>query len=148
MTHKPPTIRRARPQDLPSIYTIEKASFPDPYPPSFLDTLFHTNPESFLVAEADGKVVGYVITVKRGKSLGHLVSTAIHPQERRRGIGEALIQEMLKILRKVGMTEVRLEVRKSNAAARRLYEKLGFEYAYTVESYYGDEDGLVYFKSL
>lgn len=51
-------------------------------------------------------------------------------------------------LRKMGATSVRLEVRKSNVAAQRFYEKLGFKYVYTIEDYYENDDALVFFTTL
>ncbi|MCJ7633293.1 GNAT family N-acetyltransferase, partial [Candidatus Bathyarchaeota archaeon] len=82
------------------------------------------------------------------KNLGHIVSIAIQPSERKRDIGRNLMVKMLKILETSGVTTVRLEVRKSNLEAQRFYELLGFKCSHTVDNYYGDENAIIYFKSI
>ncbi|MFQ6077351.1 MAG: ribosomal protein S18-alanine N-acetyltransferase, partial [Candidatus Bathyarchaeia archaeon] len=123
-------------------------SFKDPYPPKFLKTLHQYYPQTFLTAEKDGRVIGYAVAITHTRNLGHVLSIAVHPNERRKGAGEALTFKMLEVLKRLGVTDVRLEVRKSNTPAQRLYEKLNFRYSHTIRGYYGDEDALVYFKTL
>lgn len=140
-------IRNAVEKDLEALYEIEMLSFKDSYPLGFMRALYDLNAQTFLVAEEDGRPVGYVITAQdRGN--GHIFSIAVHPLERGKNIGTRLMTEALKILKSRGVTTVRLEVRKSNTSAQRFYEGLGFKYSHTVEGYYTDEDGLVYYKSL
>jgi len=140
-------IRRASRKDLEAVYEIEKQSFKDAYPPSFLDFLYEANRGTFLVAERDGTIVGYIIASADGE-LGHIISIAIHPSERRKHIGRAIMGEVLNILMNMGVTTVRLEVRRSNLDAQRFYELLGFKRSYALDNYYGDEEAIVYFKTL
>ena len=140
-------IRNVSREDLERVYEIEKESFKDPYPLVFIDFLYEVNNKTFLVAEWRGKIVGYVIASAK-KDLGHIVSIAIHPSERKKDIGGALMLEMLKCLATAGVTTVKLEVRKNNIEAQRFYEFLCFKCSHIINKYYGDEDALVYFKSL
>ena len=140
-------IRNVSREDLERVYEIEKESFRDPYPLAFISFLYEVNNKTFLVAEWRGTIVGYVIASAK-KDLGHIVSIAIHPSERKKDIGGALILEVLKFLVTAGVTTVKLEVRKSNIEAQRFYEFLGFRCSHIINKYYGDEDALVYFKSL
>jgi len=140
-------IREALPKDLDAIYEIEKQSFKDPYPSAFINFLYDVNRRTFLVAEKDGAVIGYVIASAE-RDIGHIISVAVHPSERRRHIGRAIMGEVLKTLKDTGVATVRLEVRQSNAEAQRFYESLGFRRSYTLDNYYGEEDALVYFKPL
>jgi ribosomal-protein-alanine N-acetyltransferase len=140
-------IRRATERDFEVIYEIERLCFKDPYPHSFLQTLHNLNPKTFIVAERAGTPVGYVIaTEDRGH--GHIVAIAVHPSERRKGIGKHLIVESLQSLRSLGVTTVRLEVRQSNVEAQKFYEEHGFIYSHTIERYYDDEDAKIYYNSL
>jgi ribosomal-protein-alanine N-acetyltransferase len=140
-------IRRATERDFEVIYEIERLCFKDPYPHSFLQTLHSLNPKTFIVAERAGTPVGYVIaTEDRGH--GHIVAIAVHPSERRKGIGKHLIVESLQSLRSLGVTTVRLEVRQSNVEAQKFYEEHGFIYSHTIERYYDDEDAKIYYNSL
>ena len=141
------TIRNVSRGDLERVYDIEKESFRDPYPPAFINFLYDIDQKTFLVAEKDGTVVGYIIA-SADRDRGHIISIAIHPSERRKEIGRALMGEMLKILEDIGVATVRLEVRKSNIEAQKLYELLGFKYSHDLDKYYSDEDALVYLKSL
>jgi ribosomal-protein-alanine N-acetyltransferase len=140
-------VRKAAEADLDAIYEIEQLSFKDPYPPGYLKALRHLNPKTFYIAEREGAPVGYIVaTADRGR--GHILAIAVHPAERRKHVGQRLIAESLKDLRGRGVKTVRLEVRRSNVEAQRFYEELGFQYAYTIEAYYDDEDGLVYYASV
>jgi len=141
------TIRKAVEKDLEALYEIERLSFKDPYPPGFMRALYDLNSQIFLVAENDGRPVGYVIAAQ-DRGSGHIFSIAVHPSERGKRIGTRLMTEALKILKNHSVTTVRLEVRKSNNTAQRFYNALGFKYSHTIDGYYNDEDGLVYYKSL
>ncbi len=143
------TIERIRSEYIDSVYEIERLSFKDPYP-KYLFTMYAIiSPETFLVAKVLDRVVGYVIGVVRGKLLGHIVSIAVHPEFRGRGIGKLLLSRCIEELRRVGVHVVRLEVRVSNYVAIKMYEKLGFRKAYIVRGYYSDgEDALVMYLLL
>jgi ribosomal-protein-alanine N-acetyltransferase len=140
-------IRLATERDLDAIYAIESLCFTDPYPHAFLQALHNLNPNTFFVAERAGALVGYVIaTEDRGH--GHILAIAVHPSERRQGIGTRLITASLQALRRCGAATVRLEVRRSNLAAQRFYEDHGFLYSHTIAGYYDDEDALIYYCDL
>jgi len=141
-------VRPVQMRDLPEIYEIEKTSFKDPYPPSLIYTLAYRNPETFLVAQENGRIVGYVIAILQEESLGHIVSIGVSPKHRRRGVGSALTLKILEALKRLGAESVRLEVRRSNIAAQRFYEKLGFRQVYVIKKYYRDEDAYVFVTAL
>ena len=140
-------IRRAEKKDLPEIYEIERLSFKDPYPPFFIEMLLNLNPSTFFVAENDKQIVGYLITTK-DRCTGHIVSLAVLPQQRRTGIGSALMKTGLENLRILEVETVRLEVRESNRDAQRFYEAHSFEYNHRIVGYYNDEDALVYYRKI
>jgi [ribosomal protein S18]-alanine N-acetyltransferase len=75
-----------------------------------------------------------------------LENIVVAPAARRRGIGRQLLDALLTTARKTNSTSVFLEVRESNAAARGLYEKLGFRQTGRRHSYYSNpsEDALLY----
>jgi [ribosomal protein S18]-alanine N-acetyltransferase len=78
----------------------------------------------------------------------HVNNVALRPQYRGRGIGSALLRHVVAEARRLGARRATLEVRASNAAARRLYERLGFYVAATRRSYYTNpvEDALILWK--
>jgi ribosomal-protein-alanine N-acetyltransferase len=75
----------------------------------------------------------------------HINNLAVRPEMRGRRLGSQLLDAMLKEARKLGATSLMLEVRVSNAAARRLYEQAGFTVHSVRKSYYTNpvEDALV-----
>ena len=129
-------IRKFRIDDLQQIMEIESLAFPkSPYPEEvFIYYTFEPN-TNFLVYEIDGRVRGYIIF----QNDGHVVSIAVHPKWRKRGIGTALME---KVFEKTGGI-ARIEVRVSNKIAIEFYRKLGFVIQERIKNYYGNEDALV-----
>jgi [ribosomal protein S18]-alanine N-acetyltransferase len=103
---------------------VERLAFADPWRESdFADAVAAAVP--FLVAELDGRVVGYTIG-RVAADEGEILNVGVHPESRRRGIARALVRTLLDALGAAGARQVYLEVRESNAAARQLYAALGF----------------------
>jgi len=133
------SVREAESDDLGEIYSIETVCFgTDAYDPSLLLLYLNLSPDTFLVAEEGGKVVGYVIGLVRKWGEGHVVSLAVHPEYRRKGVATALMKELLRRFNDKGVRAARLEVRVSNEAAIKLYEKLGFKKVGIIKRYYAD----------
>lgn len=127
-------IRKFEKRDLRDILEIERNAFPkSSYDTSTFLYLCAAYPDLFLVYE-EQKVIGYVIS----DSTGHIISIAVHPHHRRKGVGTKLIKETLKKTRRA-----RVEVRASNKVAQAFYRKLGFVETGIIPLYYGDEDALV-----
>jgi ribosomal-protein-alanine N-acetyltransferase len=75
---------------------------------------------------------------------GHIMNVAVHPDYRRRGIGELLLLDLYDQARPRGVLRLSLEVRASNLAAQGLYRKYGFQVEGRRLRYYGDgEDALI-----
>ncbi|MBC7114384.1 MAG: [ribosomal protein S18]-alanine N-acetyltransferase [Archaeoglobi archaeon] len=135
-------IRRFEPMDFGEVLEIEKLSFNESHP--FLFMRIHENfPEGFLVAEMNGKVVGYLIFIETGIG-GRILSFAVHPSFRNRGVGSLLLGKALEVMKKLGLRTAMLEVRKSNLKAQKLYRKFGFEPVGEIPKYYRDgEDAIL-----
>ena len=129
-------IRPATRQDMPYVFQIEKLSFVHYFPYHLLESLRHKAKDLFLIYEQDGHVLGYTVAVLPSKDIAHLVSIAVHPNYRRRGIATKLIKELLKRLREKSISYVYLEVDVMNEAAIRLYQKFGFTTVERLSSYY------------
>ena len=133
-------IRRFRPADLPRVLIIERASFGlHAWPVEWLAGYAEAFPDLFLVASVGGRVVAYsAAAIARG--WGELVSIAVLRSFRRRGAARALLNETLRLLRRLRVRGVSLMVRSDNAAARHLYESFGFKRIRTVSGYYENGD--------
>ena len=139
-------IRVVRDIDIDQVSALEQASFKDPYQIYFLSQLAHNNPDTFLVTTIYDEVVGYAVA-EDWTDHDHLISIAVRPDKRKKGIGQQL---MIELERKLSKTKpLRLEVRQSNKAAIQLYSKLGFVRTDLAEGYYTDgEDAIVMEKAI
>jgi ribosomal-protein-alanine N-acetyltransferase len=148
MVARPPvklTIEPMRLEDLDEVQRIEQASFTTPWPQNAYRSELMTNRlASYLVGRIDDRIVAY-----GGMWLmvdeAHITTFAVHPAWRRRKIGERLLLAFLDLARDRHAREATLEVRLSNLAARRLYEKYGFRPVGLRPRYYSDnnEDALI-----
>jgi ribosomal-protein-alanine N-acetyltransferase len=139
---------------LERITYINRACLPENYSDYFFLDLYRRFPETFIVAEENGEVVGYIMCrIETGLSSfilrglvkkGHIVSVAVLPEYRRKGIGEALVAKAMENMRLYKAKQCFLEVRVTNIEAVGLYKKLGFGVSRTVRGYYADgEDAYV-----
>lgn len=92
--------------------------------------------------ESDGRVVGYSLYWHVVDEI-HLLNVAVTIGARRRGIGRALVDELVAYGRAHGAVRVLLEVRASNAPAIAMYEALGFERFNVRTRYYSDGEDAV-----
>ena len=78
----------------------------------------------------------------------HINNVAVRPQFRGHGLGTALLRHVLAEAKQLGARRATLEVRASNEAARRLYERIGFYVAATRRNYYTNpvEDALILWR--
>ena len=155
MTDDSYRIRGFRSDDLDTVMEINAETLPENYSTFFYRDLYRRFPETFLVAEADGAIQGYMMCrIERGlsklKSLRpakqcHVVSIAVKEPYRRRGIASELMTVVMERAKEnYGANECFLEVRLSNDAAINLYEKLGFSKVKRNYGYYIDgEDAWV-----
>jgi [ribosomal protein S18]-alanine N-acetyltransferase len=131
--------------DLPTVQAIEEVSFTTPWPPHAYRSEIETNRlAQYIVARVGGRVVAYA-GMWMMVDEAHITTFAVHPRWRRQGIGERLLLTLLDLARGRRAREATLEVRLSNLAARRLYEKYGFQPVGLRPRYYSDdnEDALI-----
>ncbi len=129
--------------DLEPILQIENHSFPkSPYDWTTFLNLHHLYPETFLVyfktdpEQRKEQILGYLIFSRDG----HIISIAVHPHHRRKGIGRKLLRTAMKTSH---LNKVWAEVRRSNQGAQVFYAKMGFHVTGIVPNYYGNEDALI-----
>ncbi|MFX1491247.1 MAG: ribosomal protein S18-alanine N-acetyltransferase [Promethearchaeota archaeon] len=144
-------IRPIQNHELNQITQIEFESFTDPYPKDLFQFLAKKSPELFLVAVEEGKeekeILGYAVAdIERHVPYlnGHILSIAVGKQYRRRGIGNQLLSELIRLFKSKECNSIVLEVRESNLKAKALYQNLGFIEVKRRSRYYEDgEDAIV-----
>ena len=98
----------------------------------------------WLVVLEEDAVAGYVGS-QTVMDETDMMNVAVHPDHRRKGIAEALVDALVEALKEKGSHCLTLEVRASNAPAIGLYEKLGFQQVGLRKNYYRNpkEDALI-----
>jgi ribosomal protein S18 acetylase RimI-like enzyme len=82
--------------------------------------------EVALLAEENGTAVGFALARRRGSRTARLTDLYVAPGERRRGVAEALMREVVAAYRDQGVEYLDLEVMASNTGARAVYSRWGF----------------------
>ncbi len=140
-----PQIRRMLPADLDAVVAVEREVFLFPWTrgnfSDSLDSGYHCR-----VLEQAGHIFGYgVMTI--GADEAHLLTLSIAAGWQRQGWGEKLLQQFIQIAREYHAKTMFLDVRASNQAAARLYERIGFRHIARRKDYYpamgGREDSLI-----
>ena len=127
-----------------AIAELEKLCFSDPWSEKSIATELTGKFSCWLVAMEGETLVGYVGSQSvLGES--DMMNIAVHPEHRRKGVAEALVNALVAELSARGNYCLSLEVRVSNAPAIALYEKLGFCQVGRRPNYYRNpkEDALI-----
>ena len=123
---------------------LEKICFSDPWSENSVASELKNPLSCWLVAEEDGVVAGYIGS-QTVMDESDMMNVAVHPDHRRKGVAESLVNELIEALKKRGSRCLTLEVRASNEHAKALYEKLGFVQVGLRKNYYRNpkEDALI-----
>jgi [ribosomal protein S18]-alanine N-acetyltransferase len=146
MSTEPITIRQLGYADLPQVIAIERRAFPTPWSLAMFVLELSKPSGVCLAAVEEDRVAGYLICA-RYDQVWHLMNLAVDPPIRRRGLGRALLDEMLE--RAGREQQYTLEVRTSNGPAIALYERFGFRAAGNRRRYYQDtgEDAVIMWRT-
>ena len=156
-------IRRLEAKDIPTITSIDRLVFHDPWPESAYvqELYFNPNAHYFILqltpampthswaerrAALASQIVGFVgvrVEVERG----HISTLALRPEWRGWGLGEMLLHTALEQAIHSGAHTVALEVRVSNAVAQNLYAKYDFVVVSQLRGYYADGEDAYYMRA-
>ncbi|MCM1104759.1 MAG: tRNA (adenosine(37)-N6)-threonylcarbamoyltransferase complex dimerization subunit type 1 TsaB [Clostridium sp.] len=118
-------IRRMREEDLEQVSRLEEETFSMPWSiAAFREMVNH--PDAYYFVAVDRDSVCGTCGIRNLAGEGELTNVVIREEYRNSGLGQRLIAEALCKAQEAGMHAFTLEVRKSNAAAIHVYEKLGF----------------------
>lgn len=133
------TVRDMLPADIPAVHELEVRLFPaDAWPlHMFVDELAQPETRRYLIAEAPDGIVGYA-GLMCVEPIADVQTIAVVPEYEGRGIGSALLTELINEGRRRGAADVLLEVRADNPRAQQLYRRFGFEQIHVRRKYYRD----------
>ena len=119
-------IRNMQPQDIEVVALLEQECFSRPWSTQALKESLEREDTIFLVAEMeDGRVGGY-IGMYHSFGEGEITNVAVSATCRKKGLGDALVSAMQTQAKEKNVTQIFLEVRKSNEPALSLYNKKNF----------------------
>ena len=150
-------IRRCEREDIQGVIRINAETLPEHYSDYFYYEILAEFPETFLVAERDGSLIGYVMCrIEYGFShlkrlglarKGHIVSIAVTQEHRGKGVGTILMRTSQEAMAAKAATETYLEVRVTNSEAIALYQRLGYKVSSRLEAYYKDGEAALVMAS-
>ncbi len=126
------------------VAALEALCFSDPWSENSVASELRNQLALWLVAVEGDCVAGYVGSqTVMGET--DMMNIAVHPDFRRRGVAEALVNALTVELKRMESKCLTLEVRASNEAAKKLYDKLGFSQIGRRPNYYRHprEDALI-----
>ena len=136
-------------EQIDEVLAIEHLSFTSPWTREmYLAELENTGVSfCFLTRTDDGRAIGFCSFWRVLDEL-HINNLAVLPEFRRSGVAAALLAHVLRQGTELGARRATLEVRRSNEAARLLYERFGFSTAGVRPDYYSNpvEDALVLWR--
>jgi ribosomal-protein-alanine N-acetyltransferase len=138
--------RVREPNELAAVLELQTTSFTNPWSAEALRWELEHSPVSrlYVLRDAAGESLAFCACWLLVDEL-HINSLAVAPERRRQGLGSELMRGVLAAARAEGAVRATLEVRRSNEAARALYERLGFVVEAIRPDYYTNprEDALI-----
>lgn len=120
------TIRPIEHDQLPAVHAVDAAAFNDPWRMTLHEVRLGVRTSAYsTVALADGAVVGYQIATTHGLN-GHLARLGVAPAHQGRGVGGALVHDMIAHFHAIGIHAITVNTQDSNTRSQRLYERFGF----------------------
>ena len=125
--------------DLPDIAAIELLSYAFPWSENIFRDCLRVG-YTCRVLDVAGQIIGYGV-MSLGAGEAHILNVCVRDEYRNVGFGRRLLDNLLVRAAAAGVSEAFLEVRPSNLAAIRLYQRLGFEQIGIRRGYYQAPDG-------
>lgn len=118
-------LREMSVDDLDQVMEIEQDLFHVPWSREGYFTFLTRKDTMFLVVEEKGQILGYC-GILMVLDEGDVTNVAVRRDRQKEGIGNFLMESMIRLTEELGVKMIHLEVRVSNETAIRLYERLGF----------------------
>ena len=143
-------LRPMREVDLDLVFEIEQQAYPFPWTMGIFRDCLRVGYSCWVLEREEHPIAYAVMSVAADEA--HILNICVIPSLHGQGIGHQLLEQMVALARRRGVDTVLLEVRPSNKAAVRMYEKAGFCEVGLRRGYYpgdnGREDALIMARSI
>ena len=132
-------------RDMDQIMKVEQTSFSCPWTEEDFQQARCRNGVGIYVVEHGDKVIGYLVYQCHKKYID-ILSMAVGPDWRSRGVGRKLLEKMIAKLSPNGRTRIKLVVRETNLGCHLFLKALHFKASKVLRHYYedSDEDGFLF----
>ena len=131
-------IRTFEPKDIFSVIKLASQTLTEKYSPSLFSYFYETNPNGFIIANINHKIIGFLIGVKINNQKIKILMLSVSPKYQKKKIGTKLLEEFIKRGQKENINKIELEVRTDNFKAIKFYEKHGFKKKIKIKEFYQD----------
>lgn len=133
-------LRPFEPADFPAVCELDTLCFAADiaYPPEEVAWFLGQRGAICYVAEAAGLVVAWILGGARRGGAGHIITIDVHPDWRRRGVGDAMMTALERHFLAAGCRTARLEVAVDNTGAQAFYTRRGYLTRKTIRNYYAN----------
>jgi ribosomal-protein-alanine N-acetyltransferase len=135
-----PVLSEAQPHDTAAIAALHAVSFNRGWSEEEIDRLLADRQVVTHRVTIGGRLAGFIMS-RMAADEAEILSVAVAPARRGRGLARGLLDMHLRRLAGMGVGTVFLEVGEDNDAARKLYRRAGFHEAGRREGYYADQSG-------
>ena len=142
-------IRNVEPTDIFAVIKLSYETLTERYSPSLFNYFYETFPQGFLVAEKNGKLIGFIIGTKTTEDFVRILMLGVSATYRKKKVATNLIKRFFEIMHENNVIKIYLEVRTNNEIAIRFYKKMGFNIVDVIPVFYQDgEDAYAMSKIL
>jgi ribosomal-protein-alanine acetyltransferase len=130
------SIREFKPTEMFSVIKLASETLTERYNPSLFNYFYETNPEGFIVAEKNHRIVGFLIGVKINIEYAKILMLAVSKPYRKQRIGSDLLEHFIRKISEINIRKIDLEVRTINKSAIEFYQKNGFKITEIQKKFY------------
>lgn len=129
-------IRNVKPTDIFAVIKLSHETLTERYSPNLFNYFYETFQQGFLVAEKDGKIIGFIIGIKTASDHVRILMLGVSTNHRKKKVGTNLIKRFFEIMYENKVGKIDLEVRTNNDIAIQFYKKMGFDIVDVIPMFY------------
>ena len=132
------TIRQFKPTDTFSVIKLASDTLPERYNPGLFSYFYESHPETFIVAELNHKIIGFLVGIPLNNTL-KILMIAVSTKNRKQKIGTNLLKQITNKAKNKNLKKIELEVRTNNKTAIEFYKNQGFKISNTITKFYQND---------